>query len=84
MTEEIKTIEDIDGTKEEPKEETIDEKYSKLSLDYDELRKKFDEVSRKYNVALEENNKLYKRITTPEDYTEPKTSLTDELIKTYK
>ena len=80
MTEEIKTIEDIDGAK----EETIDEKYSKLSLDYDELRKKFDEVSRKYNVALEENNKLYKRITTPEGYTEPNTSLTDELIKTYK
>lgn len=83
MSEEgIKTLEDIEGKKEEEKEPTIEEKYSKLSIDHDELIRNYEAIKEKYQKALEANNQLYKRITTGDP--SPAETETEKLLKNFK
>lgn len=88
---ELKTIEDLD--KKEDKQETTDiklvetemkedpfeQKYTQLKMDFDTVSKERDTYKEKYNRALEENNRLFNRLTgTPP---EPTASPMDNLLK---
>lgn len=82
MSEEtLHTEEELDGKDPENKDETIEQKYERLSLDLDEANKRYETLKNKYHEALEANNKLYKRLTA-----EPPTeeSTLDKILKNYK
>lgn len=86
-TKEIKTIEDLDNkenkdiklTETELKEDPFEQKYTQLKIDFDNLTKERDTYKEKYNRALEENNRLFNRLTgTPP---EPTANAMDSLLK---
>lgn len=74
---EIKTVEDLDKKdnvplKELPEKTPFEEKYNQLKID-------FDKLNSKYTKAIEENNRLFQRLTgTPQTTTE---SALDNLLK---
>ena len=69
---ELKTLEDIDGTK-DTKSETNEDSTNKLE-DYmkqvDLLKQERDSYKAKYEKAIEVNNSLYQRLTSPKPVTE--------------
>ena len=88
---EIKTVEDLDKkenekektdiklTETELKEDPFEQKYTQLKMDFDSVSKERDTYKEKYNRALEENNRLFNRLTgTPP---EPTANAMDSLLK---
>lgn len=65
MSDEIKTIDDVEETLSTEVVETEEEQpineYEELNK---ELNEKLTSLQEKYNKALEENNKLFRRLTT--------------------
>lgn len=61
---ELKTLEDIDKQAEKKPEETPTEK-SELELENERLKKELEEYKGKYTKAVEVNNQLYQRLTSP-------------------
>lgn len=76
---EIKTVEDLDKKDGKSNEEKTDlkltviendpfkEKYEQLKVDFEAIKTERDTLKGKYTKALEENNRLFNRLTgTPE------------------
>lgn len=61
---ELKTLDDLDKTVENKTEETPTEK-SELELENERLKKELEEYKGKYTKAVEVNNQLYQRLTSP-------------------
>lgn len=61
---ELKTLEDVDKSVENKTEEISTEK-SELELENEQLKKELDEYKGKYTKAVEVNNQLYQRLTSP-------------------
>lgn len=73
---ELKTLEDIDGTKDTKSEtnEVANEDSTNKLEDYmkqvDQLKQERDSYKAKYEKAIEVNNSLYQRLTSPKPVTE--------------
>lgn len=61
---ELKTLDDLDKSVENKTEETPTEK-SELELENERLKKELEEYKGKYTKAVEVNNQLYQRLTSP-------------------
>lgn len=81
----LKTLEDIDGTKEEKVEEsktetTKEDELEKYIKQVDQLKEERDTYKAKWEKAIEVNNSLYQRLTSPKPVTE---SALDSILKTF-
>lgn len=81
----LKTLEDIDGTKEEKVENTKTETTKEDELEkyikqVDQLKEERDTYKAKWEKAIEVNNSLYQRLTSPKPVTE---SALESILKTF-
>lgn len=81
----LKTLEDIDGTKEEKVEEsktetTKEDELEKYIKQVDQLKEERDTYKAKWEKAIEVNNSLYQRLTSPKPVTE---SALESILKTF-
>ena len=81
----LKTLEDIDGTKEEKVEDTKTENTKEDELEkyikqVDQLKEERDTYKAKWEKAIEVNNSLYQRLTSPKPVTE---SALESILKTF-
>ncbi len=81
----LKTLEDIDGTKEEKVEDTKTEitkedELEKYIKQVDQLKEERDTYKAKWEKAIEVNNSLYQRLTSPKPVTE---SALESILKTF-
>lgn len=81
----LKTLEDIDGTKEEKVEDTKTETTKEDELEkyikqVDQLKEERDTYKAKWEKAIEVNNSLYQRLTSPKPVTE---SALESILKTF-
>lgn len=82
----IKTVEDLDKKTDiklvetEMKEAPWQNKYTQLKSDFDKLTQEKTQLQEKYNHALEENNKLFNRLTSTPTQKQEESAL-DKLLK---
>lgn len=81
----LKTLEDIDGTKEEKVEDTKTETTKEDELEkyikqVDQLKEERDTYKAKWEKAIEVNNSLYQRLTSPKPVNE---SALESILKTF-
>lgn len=81
----LKTLEDIDGTKEEKVEEsktetTKEDELEKYIKQVDQLKEERDTYKAKWEKAIEVNNSLYQRLTSPKPVSE---SALESILKTF-
>lgn len=81
----LKTLEDIDGTKEEKVEDnktetTKEDELEKYIKQVDQLKEERDTYKAKWEKAIEVNNSLYQRLTSPKPVTE---SALESILKTF-
>lgn len=79
---ELKTLEDVDnkGTEQEPNKE---EPKSELETRIAELEKERDTYKEKYTKAVEINNQLYQRLTSPKPTPSNETSALDKILNRF-